>query len=131
MKILLDTNILFSALLRPGSVPARVLLHVAEHHTLVLCEKNLSELREIVRRKASNLLSDTEVLIAELPFELVPAPENSQKLIRDPKDAPILNAAILADVDYIVSGDKDFLSMDMEHPKCITAAQYLELFAEE
>ncbi len=131
MKVLTDTNILFSALLRPGSVPERVLLHAAEHHTLVLCERNLVELREIIRRKAPALLPDMDVLIAELPFELVPAPESPQKLIRDPKDAPILNAAILAGVDYIVSGDKHFLSLDMEHPKCITAAAYRELFMEE
>ncbi len=48
---------------------------------------------------------------------------HAEKLIRDAKDQPILNAAIISDVDVILTGDKDFLSLDLEHPKCLTAAQ--------
>ena len=36
------------------------------------------------------------------------------------------NAAIVSDLDAILTGDKDFLSLDMEHPKCMTAAQFFE-----
>ena len=35
-----------------------------------------------------------------------------------------VNAAIVSDVDIILTGDKDFLSLDMEHPKCMTVAQF-------
>lgn len=45
--------------------------------------------------------------------------------MRDIKDQPILNVAILADVDIILTGDKDFLCLYIDHPKCITAAQFL------
>lgn len=48
-------------------------------------------------------------------------------LMRDEKDQPILNAAILYDVDIILTGDKDFLSLDMDHPKCMTVAQFLDI----
>ena len=44
----------------------------------------------------------------------------------DAKDQPILNATIAAGVDVILTGDKDFLSLDMEHPRCLTAAQFLD-----
>ena len=44
----------------------------------------------------------------------------------DAKDQPILNAAIVSDVDLILTGDRDFLSLDINHPKYITAAQFLE-----
>ena len=57
---------------------------------------------------------------------MIPAAYNAEKLIRDAKDQPILNAAIVADVDVILTGDKDFLSLDMEHPKCLTVAEFLE-----
>lgn len=60
-----------------------------------------------------------------LSYELIPAAPHAQKLIRDAKDQPILNAAILHDVDIILTGDKDFLSLDMEHPKCVTVTQFL------
>ncbi len=86
MRILIDTNILFSALVFPQS----------------------------------------EVFLAEMSYELIPAVDHAQKLIRDAKDQPILNAAIVFGVDLILTGDKDFLSLDMEHPKCMTVAQFFE-----
>lgn len=94
MKVLANTNILISALLWPGSKPAKALLDAARHHTLVLCDRNIFE--------------------------------NPQKLIRDAKDQPILNAAIVADVDIILTGDKDFLSLKMERPRPMTVAEYLK-----
>ena len=47
------------------------------------------------------------------------------KIIADPKDVPILNAAILADVDIIISGDKHFLNLSITRPRVLTPAQYL------
>ena len=126
MRILVDTNILFSALLFPHAKPAQALLYAVDHHEIVLCDRNITELRDILKRKAPKYLPDAEVLIAELPYELIPAVDHAEKLIRDAKDQPILNAAIVADVDAILTGDKDFLSLEMEHPRCLTAAQFLE-----
>lgn len=127
MKVLVDTNILISALLFPRSKPAKALLYTSEHHDLVLCDRNLYELREVLNRKAPQALPDAEVLLTELAYELIPAAYHAEKIIRDVKDQPILDAAIVADVDIIITGDKDFLSMDMEHPRCMTAAQFLEM----
>lgn len=126
MKILVDTNILISALLFPRSKPAKALLYTAEHHDMVLCDRNLYELRGVLQRKAPNALPDAEVLLAELSYELIPAAYHAEKLIRDAKDQPILNAAIVADVDIILTGDKDFLCLDMEHPKCMNVTQFFE-----
>ncbi len=125
MRVLVDTNILFSALLFPRSKPAKALLHLADNHEIVLCDRNIAELRNILKRKAPKYLPDAEVLLAELSYELVPAIDHAEKLIRDAKDQPILNAAIVSDVDVILTGDKDFLSLDMEHPKTMTVAQFL------
>ena len=126
MRILFDTNILFSALLFPKSRPAKALYHVAEHHEIVLCDRNLAELRDILKRKAPKYLPDAEVFLAELPYELIPAVDHAEKLIRDAKDQPILNAAIVFDVDVILTGDKDFLTLDMEHQKCMTVADFFD-----
>ena len=119
MRILVDTNILFSALVFPRSRPAQALLHVADNHEMVLCDRNITELRDILGRKAPKFLP-------EMSYELVPAVDHAEKLIRDAKDQPILNAAIVSDVDIILTGDKDFLSLEMEHPRCMTVAQFLE-----
>ena len=127
MKILVDTNILISAVLFPQSKPAKALVYTAENHEMVLCDQNLAEFREVLNRKAPQVLPDAEVLLTELSYDLIPAAPYAQKLIRDVKDQPILNAAILYDIDIILTGDKDFLSLDMERPKCMTVAQFLDI----
>lgn len=126
MKILVDTNILISAVLFPRSKPARALIYTAENHEMVLCDQNLTELREVLNRKAPQALLDAEVLLTELSYELIPTSLHTQKLMRDAKDQPILNAVMLYNVDIILTGDKDFLSLDIEHPKCMTVAQFLD-----
>ena len=126
MRILIDTNILFSALVFPRSKPAQALLYIANHHEIVLCDRNIMELRNILSRKAPKYLPDAEVLLAEMSYELIPAVDHAENLIRDAKDQPILTAAIVSDVDVILTGDKDFLCLDVEHPKCMTVAQFFE-----
>jgi predicted nuclease of predicted toxin-antitoxin system len=76
---------------------------------MVLCDRNIAEIRDILQRKAPKYLPDAEVLLAEMSYELIPAVDHAEKLIRDAKDQPILNAAIVYDVDIILTGDKDFL----------------------
>ena len=40
---------------------------------MVLCDRNIAEIREILKRKAPKLLPDAEVLLAEMSYELIPA----------------------------------------------------------
>jgi len=126
MKILTDTNILFSALLFPDSRPAKALFYITENHNLILCDYIISELRSVVSRKRHDLLADIDEFLAKLSYELILAPQQPGKLIADPKDHPILNAAIIADVDIIISGDKHFLELKMEHPKTMSVADFLD-----
>jgi len=128
MKIMTDTNILFSALLFPESRPSKALINIVEHHNLILCDRIISELHDVTSRKRPDLLADIDAFIAKLPFELIPAPLQPGRLISDPKDHPILNAAIIADVDVIISGDKHFLDLKMEHPKTMSVAEFLDKF---
>jgi predicted nucleic acid-binding protein len=126
MKIMTDTNILFSALLFPDSRPSKALFHIVEHYNLILCDYIIAELHDVVLRKKPNLMADLDLFIANLSFELIPAPLKPGKLISDPKDHPILNAAIIADVDIIISGDKHFLDLKMEHPRTMSVAEFLD-----
>lgn len=93
---------------------------------MVLCDQNIYELREVLNRKKLDKLPDAEVLLEELSYELIPVANQAEKRIRDVKDQPILNAAIIADVDIILTGDKDFLCLQMEHPKCISVTDFLK-----
>ena len=126
MKIMTDTNILFSALLLPESRPAKALFYITEEHNLLLCDYIISELRDVVSRKRPDLLADIDVLMAKLSYELVVAPQQPSKLISDPKDHPILNAAIIAGVDIIISGDKHFLELEIKCPRTMSVAEFLD-----
>jgi predicted nucleic acid-binding protein len=55
------------------------------------------------------------------------APISPEKLISDPKDAPILNAAIVEDVDLIISSDKHFHELSLKRPAVATAEEFLAL----
>ncbi len=48
--------------------------------------------------------------------------------IRDESDYPILYTAILEDVDILITGDKDFLDIEIERPEILTPAQFLEKY---
>ena len=61
-----------------------------------------------------------------MSYTLIPTVKITKQKIRDMKDQPILNAAITSNVDIIITGDKDFLSLDIKRPKCMTAAEFLE-----
>ena len=124
MRIMADTNIFISTLLFSNSLPAKVLLHIADNHELVICDHIVAEIRDVVTRKRPDLLGDLDVLLARLSYEYVLAPREPGKVMSDPKDQPILNAAIMAGVDVIVSGDKHFLALDLERPKTMTPAQF-------
>ena len=126
MKILVDTNILISAILFPKSKVTKALLYITDYHEIILCDRNIIEFREVLNRKKPEKLADAEVFLAELSYELIPASYHAEKLIRDVKDQPILNAAIIADVDIILTGDKDFLSLEMKHPRCMSPAEFIE-----
>ncbi len=75
---MVDTNILFSALVFPRSKPARTLLYVANNHEIVLCNRNIVELRDILKQKAPKFLPDAEVLLAEMSYELIPAIDHAE-----------------------------------------------------
>ncbi|MCL2803656.1 MAG: hypothetical protein FWD29_06870 [Micrococcales bacterium] len=46
-------------------------------------------------------------------------------LLRDPKDQPILRAAVAAGADVILTGDKDLLDAELTHPRVMSPAAYL------
>ena len=60
----------------------------------------------------------------ELPFELVYTPKeldlNEFPERRDEKDSPILATAIMEGIDVFLTGDKDFLVLDVETPEILT-----------
>jgi putative PIN family toxin of toxin-antitoxin system len=126
MKIMIDSNVIISAVYNPNSKPARVVRSVCENHELLLCDRIIEECYDVVGRKFPQHIHVLDKLLTSLGYSLVVAPRGGAP-IADPKDAPILNAAILENADMIISGDNHFLSLVLEHPKILTPAQYLDI----
>jgi len=125
MRIMIDSNVIVSAVYNPESKPAKVLSDVCENHTLVLCDYIIAECYDVVNRKFPQHLFALNELFASLGYELIAAPRTGLTMT-DPKDSPILNSAIMADADIIISGDRHFLLLDIEQPQVFTPTQYLE-----
>ncbi|MCD8106720.1 MAG: putative toxin-antitoxin system toxin component, PIN family [Oscillospiraceae bacterium] len=132
MKVLIDTNILISAALNPNGTPCKAYLKAVTYpnHGMV-CEQNVDEMRRIYNRKFPKKIADFErfLSMALMTLELVPVPEEEdfdEQKIRDKNDRTILRAALSADADVILTGDKDFLESGIKYPRIMTAAEFLQ-----
>ena len=102
---------------------------LAEKAQIVLCDYVTDELRRVSQRKFPDKAHVIDTFLAEFPYELaktitLSATDNPQTM-RDPKDAPILMTAIAAKVDVLVSGDKDFLVLDVGTPQILTMKDFV------
>lgn len=132
MRVLIDSNVLFSAIYQKSSVPHQAYSKAVESpYQCLICDESIEELRDAYEMKLPHLIAEMEDFIAaaKLVVELVPVPEvflQEEKFIRDPDDAMIIRAAIAANADILISGDKDFLESGIMHPRIITAAQFVQ-----
>ena len=127
---MIDTNVIISAVYNPKSKPAKVLSHVCENHDFVLCDHIIAECYDVVNRKFPQHLPYLDKLFITLGYELVTTPRTGYAMSH-PKDSLILHAAILADVDIVISGDGHFLSLGIENPEILAPAQYLEKYGSD
>jgi len=118
VRLVLDTNVVVSALLWDGT-PER-LIDLAGEGTieLITSEALLAELTRLLSRPklAAKLTGDGEsaaeivARYAELA-SVIGAPAVEEVRLRDPDDAVVLACAIGAHADAIVSGDKDLQTL--------------------
>lgn len=130
MRVLVDTNVIISAILFPKSLPSDLIKELAINHDIILCTHIIEELHEIFDRKFTNKKQILEEFLAELTYELIYTPSiiNKDKypFIRDENDLPILVSAMNGMCEVIITGDKDFLEMEIENPKIMTARMFME-----
>ena len=133
MRVMLDTNILISAIYKAQSVPALAYYKASSpDNDLVLCDQILDELRRIFNRKFPAYIPQLERFLSIAQYELVQTdqadlPDQTEAKIRDVKDRPIYRAALKANIDYFVTGDNDFLMSGVTHPKIVTAQQFISM----
>ena len=129
LRVMLDTNILVSAILFPSANVERFLETVTSHHHVILCDYVIEELWKVIWNKFPHKIQAAKAFLREFGHEVIPSPEawdtTAVPDIRDEKDAAILATAILEKVDIIVTGDKDFLVLELPRPGIMTMAEFI------
>ena len=135
MKVVLDTNILISALISKTAAPHHIYQAWRDKRMTVLtCTEQLVEVREVTRRVAValrikpaeagrlvNSLRDLAVVLGDLP---------SVQRSSDPKDNFVLALAQAGGARYVVTGDKSGLLALRQHAgaEILTAAQFVNRY---
>ena len=132
MRVILDTNILIGALITKGTPPDR--LYRAWLHgelELVTSAAQLAELTDVLARPRLQKFLDADEASAIVENigtrSLILDDPPGVELSPDPKDNPILAAAIAGRVDLIVSGDKKHMLalQEVEGIPVVTAREAL------
>ena len=114
MRIMLNTNVLFSAFLFPSPKRDRLMSEIFLHHTLVLPSYVVEELHKVVDRKFPLRKAALEKFLTGISYEMTYPPKNPEPglvAIRDPKDYPVIYSSVTEDVDILPCAQ-------VEHPCC-------------
>jgi putative PIN family toxin of toxin-antitoxin system len=111
MKVVIDTNVIISAILKDRT-PEQIILFVAEQDDFqwLVSSEILTEYKAVIRRSKFKLppdilekwlmLFDLRTVCIDVEIEL--------DFPRDQKDAKFLTCAIAGSANFLITGDKDF-----------------------
>jgi len=130
MKIVLDTNIFISSFFW-GGTPRKIVERIIDgNDDLFTCKGILQETASVMARPKFNV-SDEYIVrfinsIEEVANHIVLIGV-VQHVCRDREDDKILECALLANADYIITGDEDLLTLkEFRGIKIVTANEYLK-----
>ena len=131
MQVMVDSNILLSALLFPNGAVAKAFEKCIQNYDLIICTYVIDECKRVVRKKFPKYIETLDSFLQNLAFELVYTPTNPKPNlfeIRDKNDYPILYTAIKENVDLFLTGDKDYYDIIIEKPIIVSPIIFLEKY---
>lgn len=133
MKIMIDTNVIISAALFPNGKAAQAFQKsLLPPYVPLVCDYIVDELHHKFCEKFPERITEMEAFLFHFLsyIHVVSTPENpinEENKIRDPKDRPILRAALNAHADLFLTGDKDFLESSITDPRIISVTSFLNM----
>ena len=112
MRIVLDTNVIVAAFAARG-LCAEVFEVCATSQTLVISEHILAEVNRAFLKKVKlpeKIVNDVTSYLREIA-EIVKPDHIDTSVCRDKNDLPVIGTATKRNVDLIVTGDADLLSL--------------------
>ena len=135
ISAILDTNIIISGFISAKGTPAKALNKLIKGSFLLVTSKKLiEEFKEVINRpKIKNKYNidskEIDMFITSLQelAKIIPG-KIEVKVSRDPKDDMFLSCALEGKVDYLVTGDKDLLTLnEFGGVKIITIKEFLDI----
>ncbi|MEI2689101.1 MAG: putative toxin-antitoxin system toxin component, PIN family [Anaerolineae bacterium] len=117
MRVVLDTNQLVAALMRPPELATFIMAWESARFTVVASPAMIDEYRHVLAYPEIALLIYPELLRAFTShllgdIELVEPPE-TLRVCRDPDDDKVVAAAIYGLADYILTVDEDLMAPEV------------------
>ena len=130
LHVVVDTNVLVSALIAGGK-PRRLVLKLLEEHRVTLSRQILAELADVLARDKFNVKSaQIDRFLASLvgKSKIVSAASHFKVVSEDPDDDIVLNTAYDGKADYIVTGDNHLLALkEFKMTKIVKVTEMLEI----
>lgn len=124
----MDANVILSAHAFGSNRMQSLLEAITSEHKLIVPEQVLFECIAVTKRKNPEKLEPLERFIAQTSVHVIPmgqiAPRTVEQM-RDETDQPILETALAANVDIIISGDKDFHALEIDRPRIMRPADFI------
>lgn len=113
MRVVVDTNVFVSLLIRPGDSFIALADFLDQQATVLYSAETLTEVIDVLRRQKFSRYTSTEDVAAFVEWlaaegELVTVDQDVGGS-RDPADDKFLSLAVAGRADYLVTGDKDLL----------------------
>ena len=137
MKIVLDANLFASSLIKPDSVPGKVLDLVKQNQVeLALSPPIIREIKRILLYPKISKYHHKSAQEIDLYFEdilifawMVEGSEPVDAIKLDPADNKYLACAYEAEADYIVSGDHHLLDLGKYRDiPVVTASEFMDIW---
>ena len=128
LRVVVDTNVLVSAI-GFGGKPRQIWQGVVEGEVEAVTSASLlAELGGVLRKKMRYSPARVNQVMGQLAevVEIV-HPVQVVDVCRDPEDNRVLEAAVEADCDYVVTGDKDLLTLRRyKSVQILTPAEFID-----
>ena len=125
-RVVLDTNVLVSALIDDGK-PRKLVLELLDKYTVILSRQMLAELADVVSRNKFSVTSgqvDRFLYSLVRMSQLVSDIARFKVVLEDPDDDVVLNTAYTGRAEFIVTGDRHLLELDkFKKTKIVTVNQ--------
>jgi len=130
IRVVIDTNVLVSALIANGK-PRKLVFMLLEEHKVILSRQMLAELADVLTRDKFNVKSaQIDRFLASLmkKSKIVSADSHFKVIKDDPDDDIVLNTAYIGKAGYIVTGDKHLLALkEFKTIKVVNVTNMLEI----